>query len=180
MHNSNEQVIVVNEDDEETGLIGKLEAHSNDILHRAISVFVLNSSNQALLQQRADGKYHSAGLWSNTCCSHPKPGEETAAAAHRRLKEEMGFDCELEYLFPFRYRADVGGGLIENELDHVFIGWYNGPITPSAEEVQDHKFIAISELLELVAREPQSFTTWFQLALPKFVEYLRQRGIAAV
>jgi isopentenyl-diphosphate delta-isomerase len=179
MQGIKEQVIVVDENDRETGTEGKLEAHRNATLHRAISVFVLNNHNHVLLQQRANGKYHSAGLWSNTCCSHPMPGEETAAAAHRRLKEEMGFDCELEYIFPFRYRADVGGGLTENELDHVFLGRYNGPVKPSPEEVQAHKFVSIKQLLELVNEQPGSFTTWFQLALPRFIDYLQQRGLAA-
>lgn len=179
MQASKEQVIAINEKDQEIGVADKLEAHREDILHRAISVFILNDHNQVLLQQRADDKYHSAGLWSNTCCSHPMPGEETAAAAHRRLREEMGFDCELEYIFPFRYRTDVGGGLIENELDHVFIGWYSGEVNPSAEEVRDYKFISIKDLQALIDNQPGMFTTWFQLALPKFIDHLQQRGIAA-
>ena len=114
-------VIVVNEKDEWLGSMEKLLAHKEGVLHRAFSVFVVNDKNELLLQQRAEGKYHSGGLWSNTCCSHPAPGESTTAAAHRRLQEEMGFDCDIEKIFELRYKSDVGNGLIENEYDHIYI-----------------------------------------------------------
>jgi isopentenyl-diphosphate delta-isomerase len=141
MNEAKNDVIVVNEKDEWMGTMEKMEAHINGTLHRAFSVFILNDSAELLLQQRAAGKYHSAGLWSNTCCSHPMPAESTLAAAHRRLKEEMGFDCELKPLFTLRYKAVVGD-LIENEYDHIYIGKYNGPVTMNTEEVQNFKFLS--------------------------------------
>ena len=164
-----DEVIIVNERDEWLGTMGKLEAHKSGALHRAFSVFVINDKDELLLQQRAEGKYHSGGLWSNTCCSHPMPAESTLAAAHRRLQEEMGFDCELEPIFTLRYKADVGNDLIENEYDHIFFGRYTGPVAINVDEVQDHQYMSIENLQKMMATVPESFTPWLHLALPKFI-----------
>ncbi|MBS4064591.1 MAG: isopentenyl-diphosphate Delta-isomerase, partial [Chitinophagaceae bacterium] len=135
-----ELVILVNEADEEIGFMEKMEAHEKALLHRAFSVFVFNSSGEMLLQQRASEKYHSANLWTNTCCSHPRPGESVAQAANRRLKEEMGFQTPLQKAFDFVYKAPFDNGLTEYEFDHVFIGTYEGSIEMNPSEVQAHAF----------------------------------------
>ncbi|MEI9946718.1 MAG: isopentenyl-diphosphate Delta-isomerase [Chitinophagaceae bacterium] len=132
-----EQVIVVNEADEPIGVAGKMEAHRKGILHRAFSIFIFNSKGEMLLQQRALNKYHSGSLWTNACCSHPKPEEDTTVAAERRLKEEMGFDTPIEKVFDFVYRAEFENGLTEHEFDHVYAGEYNGEINFNKEEVMD-------------------------------------------
>lgn len=163
-----DKVITVNEQNEWTGTMEKLQAHKEGVLHRAFSVFVLNSKNELLLQQRAMGKYHSGGLWSNTCCSHPAPGESTLAGAHRRLVEEMGFDCELEQIFHLRYRSDVGSGLIENEYDHIYIGQYNGEVKLNPIEAMSYKFVSIEEIKTWLKKKPEHFTAWFHLAFPIF------------
>jgi isopentenyl-diphosphate delta-isomerase len=168
MASDKDEVIIVNERDEWLGTMGKLEAHKSGALHRAISVFVMNDKEELLLQQRAGDKYHSGGLWSNTCCSHPKPAESSLAAAHRRLKEEMGFDCELEEIFTLRYKADVGNELIENEYDHIFFGHYNGDVQMNLEEVQDHQYISLANLEKMMSAIPEAYTPWLHLALPKF------------
>lgn len=165
-----EKVICVNEKDEYLGLANKMQAHVEGLLHRAFSVFIMNDSGEMLLQQRADSKYHSPSLWSNACCSHPRFGESTTAAAHRRLQEEMGFDCDIEQIFTFRYKADVGGGLIENEYDHIYIGNYNGVVEPNSDEVLSYKYVALDDLQEWLAREPEQFTEWFKILLPEFIE----------
>lgn len=174
-----EQVIVVNEQDEWLGLADKLRAHKEGLLHRAFSVFVLNSNNEVLIQKRADGKYHSAGLWSNACCSHPRQGESTMAAAHRRLQEELGFDCKIEEVFTFRYKADVGDGLIENEYDHIYIGYYDGDTALNTEEVSAVQYVAMDKLLQWIETEPQAFTMWFKMVWPQFVKYVTARTKAA-
>jgi isopentenyl-diphosphate Delta-isomerase len=168
-----DKVVTVNEQDEQLGTLDKLEAHQKGTLHRAFSIFILNKNNELLLQQRAATKYHSQNLWSNTCCSHPMPGEDTLEAAHRRLMEEMGFDCDLEFIFTLRYCSEVGNGLTENEMDHVYVGRYNGPVNANPEEVQNYRFISIEKLLQLSAAEPQKFTAWLHLALPKFAQHLK-------
>lgn len=168
-----EEVIVVNEKDEWLGTMEKLQAHKEGVLHRAFSIFILNDKQELLLQQRATDKYHSGGLWSNTCCSHPAPGESTKAGAHRRLKEEMGFDCSLEQIFTFRYNSKVGNELVENEFDHIYIGHYNGAIETNPGEVSDHKFLSIEKVEEWMKKEPQLFTKWFHLAFPKFISHIK-------
>lgn len=162
---TSERVILVDAMDTPVGTADKLEAHQSGRLHRAFSVFVLNDGNELLLQRRAEGKYHSGGLWSNTCCSHPRPGEETTAAARRRLEEEMGFRCALEPAFAMVYRADVGNGLVEYEYDHILLGRWAGRPSPDAGEVMDWRWIALDELDEEVARSPRRFTYWFRVAL---------------
>jgi isopentenyl-diphosphate delta-isomerase len=162
-------VILVNEKDEETGSMEKMQVHHEGVLHRAFSVFILNSNHQMLLQQRADGKYHSPGLWSNACCSHPRPGEETMQSAHKRLMEEMGFDCDFEPLFILRYKSEVGNGLTENEIDHIYIGYYDGPVTINPEEVKTWRYMDLNALQEWMKEEPEAFTNWFHLAMPEFL-----------
>lgn len=164
-----DHVILVNEKDEWVGTMEKLAAHRDGVLHRAFSVFVMNDKNEILIQQRADNKYHSGGLWSNTCCSHPLPGESTLSGAHRRLKEELGFDCQLEPLFHLRYKSEVGNELVENEYDYIYYGRYNGNVSPNMDEVKNYKFVSLHELEEWLNTQPNEFTTWFQIALPQFL-----------
>jgi len=168
MTSSKDEVIIVNERDEWLGTMDKMEAHRNGVLHRAFSIFIQNSGGELLLQQRAENKYHSGGLWSNTCCSHPMPAESTVAAAHRRLQEEMGFDCDLEQIFTLRYKKEVNNDLIENEYDHIFYGIYDGLVNINAEEVQDYQYMSIENLEKMMQTLPESFTAWLHLALPEF------------
>lgn len=160
-----ERVILVDAADRPIGTAGKLAAHRAGRLHRAISVFVLNDGDELLLQRRAEGKYHSGGLWSNACCSHPRPGERTEDAARRRLMEELGFSCPIEHAFGMVYRADVGGGLVEHEYDHIFLGRWNGSPRPDPTEVADWKWVPLAALLDEVLRHPGRFTYWFRVAL---------------
>ena len=166
------EVILVNEIDEALGSMEKMEAHQKGLLHRAFSIFIFNKKGELLLQQRASGKYHSAELWTNTCCSHPAPGEDILSAAHRRLREEMGFDTELDFAFNFIYKTDFDNGLIEHELDHVFIGNYEGAILPNKEEVKDYCFMKIPSILESMQQRPMKYTSWFKIALPKLATEL--------
>lgn len=166
------EVILVNENDEALGSMEKMEAHQKGLLHRAFSIFIFNKKGELLLQQRATGKYHSAELWTNTCCSHPVPGEDILKAAHRRLEEEMGFDTELDFAFNFIYKTDFDNGLIEHELDHVFIGNYDGDILPNKEEVKDYCFMKIPSVLESMEQRPMKYTSWFKIALPKLATEL--------
>lgn len=162
-----EQVILVNEADEELGFMEKMEAHEKAILHRAFSVFVFNESGEMLLQQRASTKYHSGNLWTNTCCSHPRPSETTQAAANRRLQEEMGFETPLEKAFDFIYKAPFDNGLTEYEFDHVYVGHYQGNIQPNPLEVKDYAFRTFEDIEALIIKEPTMFTSWFLIAFPK-------------
>lgn len=156
-------VLLVNEQDEPVGTMEKMEAHRKGLLHRAFSVFIFDSRGRMLLQQRAAQKYHGAGLWTNACCSHPYPDEPVAAAAARRLQEELGFSTALRKLFHFTYRAAVENGLIEHELDHVFTGIYAGMIVPNKTEVADYTFMEMDEIKEAMLRHPEKFTTWFRI-----------------
>lgn len=162
-----EQVILVNEADEEIGFMEKMEAHEKALLHRAFSIFVFNSSGELLLQQRASEKYHSANLWTNTCCSHPRPGETAAQAADRRLMEEMGFQTPLQKAFDFVYKAPFDNGLTEHEFDHVFIGTYEGSIQTNPSEVQAHAFRSFDAIEAMIQNHPAQFTSWFLIAFPK-------------
>lgn len=171
-----EHVILVDRQNTPMGTREKWEAHVEGVLHRAFSVFVFDSAGRMLLQRRATGKYHSGGLWSNTCCSHPRPGEATVDAALRRLDEELGFTCPVEPAFDFVYRADVGGGLIEHEYDHVFIGRFDGEPSPDPEEVEDWRWADPDDVVREMAEHPDRFTPWFHTA---FAE-LRQRGYATI
>ena len=160
-----EEVILVDAEDREVGRAEKLDAHARGLLHRAISVFVFDARGRVLLQRRAEGKYHSGGLWANTCCSHPRPGEATGAAAQRRLHEEMGIACELTHAVTFTYRADVAAGLVEHEVDHVFTGRFDGTPNPDAAEVSDFAWHDPEELRAAIAAAPARFAAWLPLAL---------------
>lgn len=162
---SEERVILVDPEDRPVGTAGKLAAHREGLLHRAFSVFVLDAAGRMLLQRRAAGKYHSGGLWSNACCSHPRPGEAVEAAAHRRLREEMGFDCPLEFAFPLIYRAAVAPELEEHEYDHVFLGRWDGTPRPDPDEVGEWRWVDPEQLARDVGETPESFTVWFRQAL---------------
>jgi isopentenyl-diphosphate Delta-isomerase len=157
-----EQVVLVNERDEELGTMGKLEAHEKGVLHRAFSVFVFNDAGEFLLQRRADGKYHSAGLWTNTCCSHPRKGEALENAARRRLREEMGIELELKHRFSFIYKAGFDNGLHEHELDHVFFGRYDGDPRPDTDEVSEWKWMPVTELDADLKAHPGHYTVWLR------------------
>jgi isopentenyl-diphosphate delta-isomerase len=162
-----EQVILVDEQDRELGACEKLQAHREAALHRAFSVFVFDAAGRLLLQRRARTKYHSGGLWSNTACGHPRPGETTLAAASRRLREEMGFDCELREAFDFLYRAELPGGLVEHEFDHVFVGRFDGEPAPDASEVEGWRRATLEELREDLRRRPGDYSFWLRVALDR-------------
>lgn len=163
-----ENVILVTESDEPTGEMEKMEAHRLGKLHRAFSVFVFNNKGQMLLQQRALEKYHSPGLWTNTCCSHPRPGEDTLDAAKRRLNEEMGLSTELIHKGTLLYRAEFDNGLTEHEFDHIYFGNTNLQPVINTEEVQDYKWMGVEELKQELKDNPEAFTYWFKLAMGKF------------
>jgi len=162
-----EKIILVNQYNKEIGPEEKIKAHEKGLLHRAFSIFIFNSKGELLLQQRSRGKYHSGGLWSNTVCSHPRVGEDYNQAIHRRMKEEMGFDCELKKVSAFIYRADLENGLVENEHDTIFIGEYNDKIEPNPEEVMDYKWISLSVLREDINSNPKKYSSWLKIALNK-------------
>jgi isopentenyl-diphosphate delta-isomerase len=170
-----EYVVLVDELDNELGLMEKMEAHEKGALHRAFSVFTFNSKGELLLQRRALSKYHSAGLWTNTCCSHPRESESTIDAAHRRLQEEMGFDCELTKAFDFIYKKKMDKGLIEHELDHVFIGRYDGQPNINRDEVDEYKNMPIDELVKDIEEFPNKYTEWFKICLEETLRH--QKGI---
>jgi len=168
-------VVLVDKNDREIGLSEKLAAHQNGgKLHRAMSIFVFNSKGETLLQQRAMTKYHTPGKWTNTCCSHPFPNESTIDAAHRRLEEEMGFDCELKEVFAFTYLADVGNGLVENEYDHVIFGTYDNDPEPNSEEAMAFRWLSLEKLGGEIKRSPDEFTPWIRMILGKVMEYRRR------
>jgi len=165
-----EYVVLVDEKDTEIGVMEKMEAHEKGLLHRAFSVFTFNSKGELLLQKRASSKYHSGGLWTNTCCSHPREGESPIDAAHRRLMEEMGFDCSLNKAFDFIYKRALDNDLTEHELDHVFIGNFDGVPEMNPEEVEDYKYIGIEELIVDIEKSPQNYTEWFKICLAEVIK----------
>ncbi|MFZ4798174.1 MAG: isopentenyl-diphosphate Delta-isomerase [Bacteroidia bacterium] len=167
-----EYVILVDENDQEIGKMEKQEAHEKALLHRAFSVFVFNEKNELLLQQRALTKYHSAGLWTNTCCSHPRVGETTEQAAHRRLMEEMGFDCDLTFRSKFLYKAAFDNGLTEHEFDYIFVGKFNGEISFNLTEVKNIKWIDLEELEFDLLQNNQNYTAWFKIIFENFQKSL--------
>jgi isopentenyl-diphosphate delta-isomerase len=173
MTTGNELVILVNERDEAVGTMEKMEAHRKGALHRAFSVFIMNKRGEMLIQQRAEGKYHSGGLWSNACCSHPAPGEDTMDGAHRRLYEEMGFNCELEQLFTLTYKQEVGKDLTEHEIDHIYVGQFEGQPSINFTEVNSYRFVDMGELERWMRESPAEFTSWFRLAMPSFKEHYK-------
>lgn len=158
-----EYVILVDENDQELGLMEKIEAHEKGMLHRAFSVFLFNDKNELLLQQRAHSKYHSGGLWTNTCCSHPRSGEKVINAAHRRLMEEMGIEAKMSEAFSFVYQADFDNGLSEHEFDHVVIGTFNGEPNINPEEVADWKYMSMSAIEADMKSNPENYTAWFRI-----------------
>lgn len=164
------EVILVDELDNEIGVMEKQEAHLSPNLHRAFSVFIFNTKGEMLLQQRADEKYHSSGLWTNTCCSHPAPGEDIVESAKKRLNEEMGFTTEINEVFSFIYQAGLDNGLTEYEYDHVFIGEYNSVVNPDAAEVKAYNYKSLDEIELDITQNPGLYTEWFKIAFPKLRE----------
>lgn len=167
-----EYILLVNDEDEEIGIGEKMEVHKTGTLHRAFSIFVFNSENKLLLQKRAISKYHSGGLHTNTCCSHQRKGENLYETIHTRLVEEMGFDCDLEEIFSLKYRAELDNGLIEHEIDHVFIGRYDGEPVPNPDEVDDYYWVDLEDVLRDVAESPENFTYWFKLLIGIVAKYV--------
>jgi isopentenyl-diphosphate delta-isomerase len=170
-----QQVILVDDNDNAIGEVEKMEAHLKGLKHRAFSIFIFNSSGEMLLQQRALNKYHSAGLWSNACCSHPRPGEKTELAAARRLSEELGFTTPLQKIFDFAYKVSLANGLTEHEFDHVFVGNYDGVVSADAAEVNDWSFKSLEEIKKGLREEPGKYTEWFQIAFPKIEAWWKER-----
>lgn len=162
-----DDIILVDKDDNQIGTGEKMEVHRKGTLHRAFSVFVWNDQGHLMMQQRALSKYHTPGLWSNTCCSHPKPGEETIEAAKKRTQEEMGFTCELEEEMCIIYRSQFDNDLIEHEYDHVLFGRYNGEPNINPAEVNAWKWISINDLLNDVKANPDNYTVWFKIILDR-------------
>ena len=169
-----EKVILVDENDNSIGEMEKMEAHEKALLHRAFSVFIFNNNHELMLQQRAFSKYHSPGLWTNTCCSHPRPGENTESAAHRRLVEEMGFDCEINKIFDFIYKAKLDQGLTEHEFDHVFAGTFNSNPKINHYEVESWKWMHMDDIASDMKLDPEKYTVWFKIAFERVSEYLRK------
>ena len=167
-----EEVILVDSEDNPIGTMEKMQVHVEGKLHRAFSVFVLNNNKEILLQRRALTKYHSAGLWTNTCCSHPRPLEKTEDAVHRRLKEEMGFDCKVLKAFEFIYKAELENGLIEHELDHVFIGFYNNAPVLNKDEVADWKYVSVNDLLNDMKDNSTDYTAWFKFCIKEVITHI--------
>lgn len=170
-----EQVILVDKHDNELGYAEKMEVHRTGTLHRAFSAIIFNAAGEILLQKRAATKYHSAGLWTNTCCSHPRPGETLPDAVHRRLLEEMGIDLTPNYVYKFIYQTTLDNNLIEHELDHVFIGEFNGVPQVNTQEVSEWKFISVERVKEDIASNPHLYTHWFKLIVnhPEFNNIIR-------
>lgn len=169
-----EEVILVDDSDVEIGTMEKMEAHKTGSLHRAFSILVFNSKGEMLIHKRAKSKYHSAGLWTNACCSHPRPGEKTGNATRRRLKEEMGIDTQLIFSHKFIYKKELENDLIEHEYDHVFVGLFDGEPTPDPAEIEDWKFTNVDDLRKEINHSPDDFTHWFKLIMnqPDFYKVL--------
>ncbi len=167
-----EQVILVNKNNKRIGIEEKMKAHIDAKLHRAFSIFVFNEKNELLLQQRAKSKYHCGGMWANTCCSHPRPSETYMQAIHRRLQEEMGFDCDLEKSFCFIYKEKFDNGLTEYEYDCVFIGHIDSKtkIKPNSEEVENYKWVNPKKLERDIIKNPEKYTVWLKIAFKKLME----------
>ena len=171
-----ERVVLVNESDEEVGVGEKLRVHRDGALHRALSVFLVNADGALLLQRRHPAKYHSGGLWSNTCCSHPRPGEPVAEAATRRLREEMGISCPLTPAFSFIYEADLGE-LREHEYDHVFVGSWEGSPEPDPREVSEWRWMGADDVRADVAAHPERYTFWFRHVLDDVLAWLADGSV---
>lgn len=168
-----EQVVLVNTNDQPLGLMPKMEAHEKGVLHRAFSVFILNDAGELMLQQRALHKYHSPGLWTNTCCSHQRNGESNIVAGQRRLQEEMGFVAELHELTSFIYKAPLNNGLTEHELDHIMIGHFNGTPEINPEEVANWKWMYVDDVRDNIQKHPENYTVWFIIIFDQFFEQIK-------
>ncbi|MHA7941627.1 isopentenyl-diphosphate Delta-isomerase [Formosa sp. 3Alg 14/1] len=167
-----ENVVLVNENDEPIGLMPKLEAHEKGVLHRAFSVFVFNEKNELMLQQRALSKYHTPGLWTNTCCSHQRDGESNLDAGRRRLEEEMGFVTALEEKTSFMYKSPFENGLTEHEYDHILVGHYNGQPNINPDEVADWKWMTLEDVKADIKLHPDNYTSWFKIIFDKFYDFI--------
>lgn len=175
-----EEVILVDSNDNKIGTMEKLEAHEKGLLHRAFSIFVFNEFGELLLQRRALHKYHSGGLWTNTCCSHQRPGESNEEAARRRLMEEMGFDTELKDKFSFVYKCDMGNGLTEHEYDHVLFGRFNGIPDPNPSEVSAWKYLSLEQIEKEMETNPLTYTEWFKICFFQVLDHFNQTYSKAV
>jgi isopentenyl-diphosphate delta-isomerase len=170
-------VILVNDRDEETGIMEKMQAHREGRMHRAISIFIFDTNGKLLLQQRALTKYHSAGLWTNTCCSHPRPGESNLDAANRRLKEEMGLQCPLMQTFSFTYHSMYENGMTEYEFDYVFLGVTDALPVPDPKEAQGFRYVDLKELEEDMDINPHTYTSWFKICMPPLKKYMQTEHV---
>ena len=168
-----EKVLLVNRQDEILGEMEKIEAHEKGLLHRAFSVFVYNNRNELLLQRRALSKYHTPGLWTNTCCSHQRENESNIQAGERRLQEEMGFTTKLENQFSFIYKAPFSNGMTEHEYDHILKGFFNGTPQPNPNEVAEWKWVTLDHIEKDINENPDNYTAWFKILLEKYLEKLR-------
>ncbi|MFL2633999.1 MAG: isopentenyl-diphosphate Delta-isomerase [Candidatus Marisimplicoccus sp.] len=171
---SEEKVILVDKNDNQVGLMPKLEAHEKGVLHRAFSVFIFNSKYELLLQKRASSKYHSGGLWTNTCCSHPREGEDILDAANRRLDEEMGIKTSLRKVYDFIYKAELDNQLTEHEFDHVFYGVFDNDPILNKDEAEDFKWLGIETLNNDIIKNKDNYTVWFKIAFEYFYNYLKK------
>jgi len=171
-----EQVILVNEQDERLGLMPKMEAHEKALLHRAFSVFIFNNNGELLLQQRAKNKYHSPELWTNTCCSHQRDGESNTEAGKRRLREEMGFACNIKEVFWFMYKAPFDNGLTEHELDHVMVGYYNDDPIINKKEVESFQWMKMEDVKNDMDQNPEKYTEWFKIIFKESYDKLEVKG----
>ena len=171
---SEDKVILVDKNDNQVGLMPKLEAHEKGVLHRAFSIFIFNSKYELLLQKRASSKYHSGGLWTNTCCSHPREGEDTLDAANRRLDEEMGIKTSLRKVYDFIYKAELDNQLTEHEFDHVFYGVCDRDPILNKDEAEDFKWIDMETLNNDIIKNEDNYTVWFKIAFEYFYNYLKK------
>lgn len=167
-------VVLIDQNDHALGVMDKLQAHEEGKLHRAFSIFIFNDAGDLLLQQRADHKYHGAGLWTNTCCSHPQWGEDVRSSALERLQYEMGMTCDLEFVYSFIYRAEVENNLTEYELDHVFVGYSNQDPVINTDEVKDFRWCGVDEVLADIRTHPSDYTVWFKEAFPELIGRIKR------
>ncbi|ELR70638.1 Isopentenyl-diphosphate delta-isomerase [Fulvivirga imtechensis AK7] len=172
-----EEVILVDAKDNETGTMEKLAAHQKGLLHRAFSVLVFNTKGELLLQKRAGNKYHSGELWSNTCCSHPRPGESTQEAAERRLMEEMGIDLRPSFLYKFIYKVELDNKLTEHEFDHVFTGFFDGEPVVNPHEVEDWKYVDLHDLKRDMSSNPDRYTSWLHMIIQNIGHHIKNYSL---
>lgn len=168
-----ENLILVDEQDREIGILDKWNVHVRGLLHRAFSAFIFNSKGELLLQQRADQKYHSGGLWTNTCCSHPLTGETTDSAVNRRLMEEMGLECVVDFQFKFQYKTAFDNGLIEHELDHVYFGLSDTKPIPNPQEVKNWEYISLEVLQRELEQHPERYSAWLKICFPQVLQFAK-------